>query len=267
MIDRLIAEFSDTFYNMSTPFSSDPQRTASVISQLRQFRYRAVTLISCLTDYNGFLIELNAWLETLPDLLDTQLTDSYDSGYIETALQAGVQYVRSVMEAYTLSTMTKLELAEAVGNDTMQENLKAITSLYDYIDGNVVASAQSSVQKLMVSTTETYLTALEYAGRLQTHFDGNTEVAEGARSMKIWQQPVPNIDSSEVLPLNGHLDWIFTLFARSTASSYVRSRPAGEALLARAPRSVPPWAVCIMKPDGRRLTYPRYVTSPHWLKV
>ena len=40
-----------------------------------------------------------------------------------------------------------------------------------------------------------------------------------------------------------------------------------EALLARSPKCVPPQAVCIMKPDGRRLKSPRDVTSPPWLKV
>ena len=35
-----------------------------------------------------------------------------------------------------------------------------------------------------------------------------------------------------------------------TSSSYARRRPAGEALLARTPKSVPPWAVGKMKPDG-----------------
>ena len=37
----------------------------------------------------------------------------------------------------------------------------------------------------------------------------------------------------------------------------------GDILLACAPKSAPPWAVCVMKPDGR----PRDVMSPHWLKV
>ena len=32
--------------------------------------------------------------------------------------------------------------------------------------------------------------------------------------------------------------------------SYAKSQPAGEALLARELRSVLPWAVCKIKPDG-----------------
>ena len=39
--------------------------------------------------------------------------------------------------------------------------------------------------------------------------------------------------------------------ARADPSSYTRSQPAGEALLARAPRTVPSWAVCKMKDEGR----------------
>ena len=51
-------------------------------------------------------------------------------------------------------------------------------------------------------------------------------------------------------------------------SSYARFHPAGETLLVQAPKAhVLPWAVCIMKRDRCRLTSPRDVTSPHWLKV
>ena len=39
-----------------------------------------------------------------------------------------------------------------------------------------------------------------------------------------------------------------------TPFSYARSQPAGDTLLARAPKSVPHLAVCTVKPDGRRLT-------------
>ena len=54
--------------------------------------------------------------------------------------------------------------------------------------------------------------------------------------------------------------------SRVHASSYARSRPVDETLLARAPESVPPRAECIMQPDRRCLTSPHDVTS-HWLKV
>ena len=54
---------------------------------------------------------------------------------------------------------------------------------------------------------------------------------------------------------------------QSEPSSYTRSQPAGEALLARAPKTVPPRAGCKMKPDGRSSHASSWRTSVHWLKV
>ena len=55
--------------------------------------------------------------------------------------------------------------------------------------------------------------------------------------------------------------------------AYARATPA-EALLARAPKFVPPWAVCVIVGVLRQkwslidvVWLPGHVTSPHWLKV
>ena len=197
-VESLTTELSNDFYNLYNPVANTA-RVVNVLHNITIFSVDALVVADCFKDYNFFLEEVVTWVEKVKDEVAMQMT-TFDSNYISSSLVGGANYVQALLEQYSDGTISKLELAEAVGNLTMKDHEKEITNIYNYVNENIVKAMQNSVQQMLLSATDNYVTGLRYAGRLQKYFNDSAALATGAHNMKIWLRPLPSIDSSEVRP-------------------------------------------------------------------
>ena len=150
---------------------------------------------SCSQDYEKFIVDSDIWMKSLESRLNFK-NFSFDLGKEQYLLlfSKSREWLDKLKTNYSRNLISKINLVDYLHSDVMTAMTKDVENVIEDIVQHVVSPIQDAMFALNPVIVENFNRFIAILTRLSNFTANNEEIEDFARSLQIWQKPLPNLE-------------------------------------------------------------------------